>query len=149
MFYGFNIYLTKNNCVKVWWIRYVNISLIYQTNQKSFIMNYELKVTETKNKAGKFHYQVIDENGNIISERKSNKEYVACTANGHCYFGRLDLIGKGDNGIVIKRYKATLDLTEYPSTNIPNGLTPEQALENLKNNALEIIKEYTTIAYKK
>ncbi len=112
-------------------------------------MNYELKVTETKNKTGKYHYQVIDENGNVISERKSNKEYVACIVSGDCYFGRLDLIGKGDHGIVIKRYKATLALTEYPSKDIPNGLTAEQALENLKNNALEIIKEYTTIAYKK
>ncbi len=112
-------------------------------------MNYELKVTETNKKNAKFHYQVIDENGNVISERKSNREYVACTINGECYFGRLDLIGKGDNGIVIKRYKATLALDKYPSSNIPSGLTPEQALENLKNKALEIIKKYTTIAYKK
>ena len=64
-------------------------------------MNYQLKVTETKNKAGKFHYQVIDENGNIISERKSNREYVACSINGAYYFGRLDLINKGDH----KRYR--------------------------------------------
>lgn len=61
-------------------------------------MNYELKVTETKNKAGKFHYQVIDENGNVISERKSNREYVACTINGQYYFGRIDLVGTGDHG---------------------------------------------------
>lgn len=60
-------------------------------------MNYELKVTETKNKAGKYHYQVIDEAGNIISERKSNREYVACSINSGFYFGRLDLINKGDH----------------------------------------------------
>jgi hypothetical protein len=57
-------------------------------------MNYELKVTETKNKAAKFHYQVIDENGNIISERKSNKEYIYCTINGFYYSSKLGNIEK-------------------------------------------------------
>lgn len=65
-------------------------------------MNYTLRVTETKNKAGKFHYQVIDKTGKVISERKSNRTYVACTINGQFYFGRLDLIGKGDHGKQIK-----------------------------------------------
>lgn len=65
-------------------------------------MNYQLEVIETENKAGKFHYLVKDENGHIISERRSNREYVACTINGQFYFGRIDLIGKGDHGKQIK-----------------------------------------------
>lgn len=65
-------------------------------------MTYILNVKETGNKAGKFHYSVTDENGNIISERKSNNEYVACTINGRFYFGRIDLIGKGDHGKYLK-----------------------------------------------
>jgi len=65
-------------------------------------MNYELKVTETNNKAAKYNYQVIDEAGNVITERKSNKEYVACTADGVYFFGRLDLIGKGNHGAEMK-----------------------------------------------
>lgn len=65
-------------------------------------MNYELKVTETNNKAGKFTYEVIDEEGKVITTRKSNREYVACTINGQFFFGRLDLIGKGDHGRQIK-----------------------------------------------
>lgn len=65
-------------------------------------MKYTLKVTETKNKAGKFHYQVVDETGKVLSERKSNREYAACTINGSFYFGRLDLIGKGDHGRQVK-----------------------------------------------
>lgn len=76
-------------------------------------MNYELKVTETNDKSAKFHYQVIDENGNVISERKSNREYVACTTNSGYYFGRLDLIGKGEHGKDLKRYRTcqnTLDI---------------------------------------
>lgn len=65
-------------------------------------MEYTLEVTETKNKAGRFHYKVKDSNGQVISERKSNREYVACTIDGSNYFGRLDLVGKGDHGRQIK-----------------------------------------------
>ena len=67
-------------------------------------MKYTLKVTETGKKSGKYHYQVFDETGKLISERNSNREYVACTANGSYYFGRLDLIGKGDHGKSISAY---------------------------------------------
>lgn len=49
-------------------------------------------------KGKKFLYEVKDENGNVISQRTSTRNYVACTANGEFYFGRLDLIGKGDHG---------------------------------------------------
>ena len=65
-------------------------------------MTYKLIVKETGNKAGKFHYTITDEAGNIISERKSNREYVAATINGSFYFGRIDLIGKGDHGRQVK-----------------------------------------------
>ena len=49
-------------------------------------------------KGKKFEYTVTDGNGKIISKRTSVNQYVACTANGEFYFGRLDLIGKGDHG---------------------------------------------------
>ena len=66
-------------------------------------MSYTLKVTETGNKAAKFHYQVInDETGEVVSQRKSNNDYVACTINGQFYFGRLNLIGKGEHGNQLK-----------------------------------------------
>lgn len=65
-------------------------------------MNYELKKTETNKKSAKFLYEVIDENGNIISSRNSNRDYVACTIYGYFFFGRLDLIGKGDHGRFLK-----------------------------------------------
>ena len=52
---------------------------------------YKLNKTE---KNGKFEYTVTDEQGNVVSKRSSKNEYVACTANGRFYFGRLDLIGK-------------------------------------------------------
>lgn len=61
-------------------------------------MTYKLLVTETGKKSGRYHYQVVDLNGKIISERTSDREYVACTIDGNFYFGRLDLIGKGQHG---------------------------------------------------
>jgi len=66
-------------------------------------MTYKLTKTETGNKSARFHYVVTDEAGNIISERKSDRDYVACTINGQFYFGRLDLIGKGDHGKQLKQ----------------------------------------------
>ena len=61
---------------------------------------YTLTKTELKN--GKFQYVVTDQNGNVISNRTSARHYEACTALGCFYFGRLDLIGKGDHGKFIK-----------------------------------------------
>lgn len=60
---------------------------------------YTLTKTELKN--GKFQYIVTDQNGNVISNRTSARHYVACTADGGFYFGRLDLIGKGTHGLLI------------------------------------------------
>ncbi len=113
-------------------------------------MNYELKVTETNNKASKFHYQVIDENGNVISERRSNREYVACTPYGSTYFGRLDLIGKGDHGRAIKFNKEVLNWVrlpkDYASYNTPKE---QEVLEQCKKEAKDTLELITSIAYKK
>jgi hypothetical protein len=65
-------------------------------------MIYTLNVKETGNKAGKYHYTVTDETGKIISERKSNRRYVACTIKGAFYFGRVNLIGSGGHGRYLK-----------------------------------------------
>ena len=103
---------------------------------KDEIMKYILKVTETKNKSGRFHYQVIDESGKIISERRSNREYAACTADGQYYFGRLDLIGKGDHGRTIKFYQDK-KAHGYPA-NTPEYISrvdPDKALQRLNSIA--------------
>lgn len=70
---------------------------------------FKLNVTEKK---GKFHYTVTDQNNNIISERKSTRNYVACTADGTYYFGRLDLIGKGEHGSRLNNCESMMRLTE-------------------------------------
>lgn len=63
---------------------------------------FTLTVRETGNKAGKFHYQILDAAGNVRAERKSNRVYVAATICGGYFFGRIDLIGKGDHGRNLK-----------------------------------------------
>lgn len=70
--------------------------------------NYKLTATTLKN--GKTLYQVIDETGKVISKRTSTRKYVACTIDGSFYFGRLDLIGKGEHGSTLSR------LQEYKDT---------------------------------
>jgi hypothetical protein len=112
-------------------------------------MNYELKVTITNNKTSKFHYQVVDENGNVISERKSNREYVACTIDSTFFFGRLDLIGKGENARFIKDSMERMNRTEEQFLK----LYPRNIYSNDYNKEISDMKKryenYTTIAYKK
>lgn len=81
---------------------YLCLSFDHQKRKK---MKYTLFVKETANKAGRFTYTVRDENDQVISERKSNRVYVACTIYGGSYFGRLDLIGKGSHydGIMLAK----------------------------------------------
>lgn len=57
-------------------------------------------------KGKKFLYTVKDGNGNIKAKRISARNYVACTVDGEFFFGRKDLIGKGDHGrILSEAYK--------------------------------------------
>lgn len=60
-------------------------------------------ILSKKAKGKKYQYTVTDEKGNVVSTRTSACDYVACTANGEFYFGRLDLIGKGDHGKGLSR----------------------------------------------
>lgn len=59
-------------------------------------MKYKATMTP---KGKQFQYVVTDEAGNVVSKRTSKRgNYVACTAFGDFYFGRRDLIGKGEHG---------------------------------------------------
>lgn len=69
------------------------------------LIELELKKTITKNKAAKYLYEVIV-NGKSVAQRRSNKVYVACYVTkwknedfyeAPYFFGRIDLIGKGDS----------------------------------------------------
>lgn len=96
------------------------------------------KVQKGKN----FEYTVTDENGNIISKRVSARDYVACTANGEYYFGRLDLIGKGDHGKYLKIANLTLNNPKQRYTDILMNWTPSFRLEWKEKNPYEEWAEY-------
>lgn len=64
-------------------------------------------------KGKKFLYEVKDVNGNVISKRTSTRDYVACSINGDFYFGRLDLVGKGDYG---KRFSMAQKMAYYSTS---------------------------------
>ena len=69
----------------------------------------KLTVTKTNNKAGIYHYQVIDKaTGNVLAERRSNRKYVAATIDGNIFFGRLELAQKDAASRITKGAPANL-----------------------------------------
>lgn len=93
----------------------------------------EFKLTREQ-KGDKFVYTVTDESGNVISTRTSKRDFVACMANGEFYFGRLDLIGKGDHGKGISYCRSVLSNPRRES---------EKYIEYIK----ERLSDLNTIAY--
>jgi len=79
-----------------------------------------LRVTETGKKSAKYLYEIIDAGGEVTSSKNSNREYIAATSNGRFYFGRLDLIGKGDHGRFLKMYNTGLEADKKWFDNINN-----------------------------
>jgi hypothetical protein len=106
--------------------------------------NFKLNVTE---KNGKFHYQVTDQKGNVISERKSNRKYVACTASGSHYFGRLDLIGKGDHGSCLNNCEKIAKMTEEQFYNHYKSAFFSGKYHEEIESKKECIKRLNSIAY--
>lgn len=66
-----------------------------------------MKLTKTK-KGDTFIYEVTNENGTLTARRVSKRDFVACTACGVFFFRRLDLVGKGEHGKVIKYWEEVL-----------------------------------------
>ena len=113
-----------------------------------------------KVKGKKCEYQVIDADSKaIVSKRTSAREYVACTADGSFYFGRLDLIGKGDHGKRLSRateilanpekaYKKQIAYftPDYRSTWIAENPAEQWIARNVQS-AKEEKERLTTIAY--
>ena len=94
-------------------------------------------------KGNKFEYTVTDESGNVVSTRTSKNQYVACTANGDFYFGRLDLIGKGDHGKLLNRANLVLSnpVKAWEAEAKQMSLNPKRwKVENPFNEWLEWVK---------
>lgn len=86
--------------------------LIETTPKVDAVVEYYMTRTETGRKASKFIYKIYDQSGKLISERNSNREYVAATICGSFFFGRIDLIGKGDHGRNLSFCKKQTEITE-------------------------------------
>lgn len=56
-------------------------------------------------KGSKWLYQIEDNNGNVVATRTSARDYEAATINGEFFFGRVDLIGKGDHGKALRVFE--------------------------------------------
>jgi hypothetical protein len=100
---------------------------------------------ETGKKSAKFLYSIVDENGNVLTTRSSNREYVAATICGKFFFGRLDLIGKGDHGRYMNWTKENIEcMSKKPA----NELMKNGQMTNGKFLELEIkcLQDYQTIA---
>lgn len=110
-------------------------------------------------KGNKFVYTVVDEKNNVISTRTSKRDYVACTANGEFYFGRTDLIGKGEHGIKISYNTKIVNNPEREYIRFINGFEPSDRMgirkeypkgewvENQLRYAKERLSLLNTIAY--
>lgn len=109
-----------------------------------------------KQKGDKFVYTVVDENNNVISTRTSKKDYVACTVNGEFYFGRIDLIGKGEHGRCLSYNTKIINNPEKEYINFIKGFNRAEIMKKYPKakwleNQLEYAKErlplLNTIAY--
>jgi hypothetical protein len=96
---------------------------------------------ETGKKSGpKYIYSIVDENGNVLETRKSNNEYVAATYCGAYFFGRLDLIGKGEHGKRLNNIEKSIakfsslpaDEKSQKYTNLTNAQQVESDKKQLK-----------------
>ena len=107
-------------------------------------MEHTFTLTKTTLKNGKFEYVVTDANNNVISKRTSTREYVACTADGYHFFGRLDLIGKGDHA---KYIKSAQDVLTWTPEQFAKKTACAGTLESWKAKATRSIQELNSIAY--
>ena len=94
-------------------------------------------ILSKKAKGKKYQYTVTDEKGNVISTRTSAREYVACTADGSFYFGRLDLIGKGDHGKRLSHMAAILANPEAEYKKQVAYFTPDYRSKWIAENPAE------------
>ena len=91
-----------------------------------------------KEKGKKFEYQVIDtESKAIVSKRTSARDYVSCVADGSYYFGRLDLIGKGDHGKQLSWVNKILSNPEKAYKEMAANWVPEYRKQWIAENPAE------------
>lgn len=86
-------------------------------------------------KGNKWLYQIEDNNGNVVATRTSARDYAAATINGEFFFGRVDLIGKGDHGKALRVFENYLANPKKEYAKIINSYVPSYRKK--------IMQEYT------
>ena len=119
--------------------------LLYQITIKKHVM--KLIKQETGKKSGpKYIYSIVDQNGIILKTRKSNNEYVAATYCGKYFFGRLDLIGKGEHGARLNDFeKAIAKYSSLPGDEKSASYSDFTNAEHLED-AKKQLKRFESIA---
>lgn len=124
-------------------------------------MKLKLIKKQLSSKTGMKLYEVIDELGNVISSRKSKRDYVACTQNCDTFFGRIDLIAKGEHNKYLKNDESLLwkleNDKEYIEEIRKTSINPDRPFFGRRNQPLtieefiiylkECIANYKNIAY--
>lgn len=75
-------------------------------------------------KGSKWLYEIKDNNGNVVASRTSARDYEAATINGEFFFGRVDLIGKGDHGKALRVFENYLANPKKEYAKIINSYIP-------------------------
>ena len=90
-------------------------------------------------KGSKWLYEIKDNRGDVVATRTSTRDYAAATANGEFFFGRVDLIGKGDHGKALRVFENYLANPKKEYTKIINSYVPSYRKK--------IMQEYTYEEY--
>lgn len=72
--------------------------LIATVDHSAPVHTYKLVKSQASPKAKKLYQVICNETGEVVSSRQSDRDYVAASIFGDWYFGRVDLVGKGDHG---------------------------------------------------
>lgn len=75
-------------------------------------------------KGSKWLYEIKDNNGNVVAKRTSVRDYVAATINGEFFFGRVDLIGKGQHGRMLGEFNEFYANPKKSYMKIVNNFVP-------------------------
>lgn len=88
-------------------------------------------------KGSKWLYEIKDNNGNVVATRTSARDYAAATINGEFFFGRVDLIGKGDHGKALRVFENYLANPKKEYAEIINSYVPSYRKKKMQEYTYE------------
>lgn len=109
-------------------------------------------------KGSKWLYEIKANNGNVVATRTSARDYEAATINGKFFFGRMDLIGKGLHGRILREFNEFYANPKKSYMKIVNKFVPSYRKKYMQEHPYEEYvkwmdgkkdryRELSTIAY--